>query len=330
MDPNASTGQQQGQLGFQDPGGLQDPGQLGPQYPTNPNYGNDLSGGSGSGMDPRFSYGGNNGVNYRQLTDDEKRRIAAGDNSVLRPGETVNGYGQAVSQGPNGAALATQRYQQLGGQWGSMAPIYANMKQANGYLDMGDSTRSSQAQALALQQQAAMGNAPSAAQQMMQQGNADAMRNSLAMAGSARGAGAMGSAQYNAQQQNGLMSAQNTSAMGTLRAQEMAQARDAYMQGATGMRGQDYGAAGMTGGWAQNQADTAMKQRQLDLQGQLGYEQLGSHVQDQQLAAQIAGAGGDLAKWTQQTNLDRSATTDNIGAATSGASSGGGALGAIV
>jgi hypothetical protein len=129
--------------------------------------------------------------------------------------------------------------------------------------------RGQQEQALDLQRQAALGQAPSVAQQQMQAGLDQAMRSQESMRASARGASGLALADYNAaanvaqQQQVGVQSS-------ILRAQEMAQARDAYQAGATGIRGMDYSAAGQAAGMAQYQADAQMKQREMNDRYALG------------------------------------------------------------
>jgi hypothetical protein len=257
------------------------------------------------------------------------------------PGDTTSGIARQ-----SGADDYTQRYQGLAGQWMGMQAPQADYGQANGYLGqaggymgMSDQARQSQMDALGMERQAAMGQVPSVAQQQMQMGNADAMRGQLAMAASARGAGAMGAAHYNAGQNMGMMQSQNIAQSGMLRAQEMANARNAYMQGASGVRGQDFAGAGMagnfanmTGSWAQNQAALRMQQQQLALQGQLGYERMGYDVQNAQLQANLQSRGMDEGHWQSQSGLDQHSTdrdTQNfwkgLGAVTGGAAGGMGA-----
>lgn len=243
-----------------------------------------------------FAYGGNNG-----WSDDYSRAVAAGAD----PNQVTDKQGYGLRQGPSGADQATGRFQGLGAAWANRQAPQLNLDQANGYMQSGDQARQSQADALGMMQTAAQGNAPSAAAQQMAIGNADAMRAQLSAAAGARGAGAMGAAGYNAAQMGGQMTAQNVAQTGMLRAQEMAQARDAYMQGASGMRGQDYGAAGLAGGWAGQNAGLTMQQRQLGLQGQLGFEGLGNQVQEDQLNANIQKQAQMQGHWQGQSGLDQ-------------------------
>ncbi len=172
-----------------------------------------------------------------------------------------------------------------------MAGEYAGLAQgadARGFLQgdygMANMSRDQQMNALHMQQLAAEGNMPSVAAQQMSQGNAQAMRNQLAMASGARGAGAMGAAQFQAAQGLGNLQAQNIANTGQLRAQEMAQARDAYMGGASGMRGMDIGQA------------NAIAQQQLMSRGQNDARSMGMYgmrngVLDAQMQARMQNQG---------------------------------------
>jgi hypothetical protein len=229
-----------------------------------------------------------------------------------------------------GAEQDVARYQGLGAQWANMQAPQTDYGQANRFLGMGGDDWRQQQQALELSRQAALGQAPSVAAQQMAMGNDAAMRSQLAMAGSARGAGAMGAAYYGAGQNMGNLQAQNIAQTGALRAQEMAAARGEYMAGATGMRNQAYSAAGLTGGWAQNQAALEMQQRQLAAGTQLGYEQMGYNVNNAQLQALIAQQAQAEGHWMAQSGLDQAsqqAATSNAIDAGSGAA---GAVGAFM
>jgi len=258
---------------------------------------------------------------------DQQRQIEQGNRFTFGGHMGVDANGNPDPNATNSANTEAWRYQNMGGDWARMGAPTINYGQANGYMGMGDAARMQQAQALGLQQSAAMGNAPSAAASMMGMGNAQAMRNQMAMAANARGAGGMGVAGFQAANNMGQLQGQNIAQTGQLRAQEMAQARDAYMQGASGMRGQDYAAAGMTGGWAQNQAALEMQQRQLGLQGQLGFEQLGYNVNDAQLRAQMQLESAQQGHWQAQSNLDAASQRASDANTWKGVSLGAGAVG---
>lgn len=114
--------------------------------------------------------------------------------------------------------------------------------------------------AMALDKSAAMGQQPSAAQGMMQQGFGQAMANAGAQAASARGNFGLANAQQTAAQTQAQLGQQAATQGGILRAQEMATARDQYTQAALQNRAQQLQAAGMT-------ASQAMAQAQLEMQG---------------------------------------------------------------
>ena len=157
--------------------------------------------------DNDFSYGGDNG------------------------GERTFQNGKWV-QGPNGAQQAIARDQGMGQKWADMQAPTTDYTQGN-------QSRGSQQDALSMMRSAANGNAPSAAETMMRQGNDQAVANSLAMAAGARGQGAMAGAQQSAMGNASAMSTTNVNNMGAMRAGEMANARGQYGSMASGLRGQD-------------------------------------------------------------------------------------------
>lgn len=192
------------------------------------------------------------------------------------------------------AALRTEgdkqqkRYQQMGAAAANRGAYQVDYSQANadrqGYAEdrahAGD-TRMRQQTALNLQQQAATGEAPSRAEILGSQMAGQALNAQMAAAAGARG-GPL--AQAAAQQQASAGTAQYLSQaqnqMAGLRAQEMAQARDSFMAGASGMRGQDYqgaqqalAASAQSAQQAQFQGQMEMGQRQLNQQAQMGYEE---------------------------------------------------------
>lgn len=185
--------------------------------------------------------------------------------------------------------------------------------------------RNSQYQANELQRQAALGNAPSAAQIQMQQGLGQAVQQQASLAAGARGGGAnLAAAQQVAAAQGANMSGNAIQSMGALRAQEMANARGAYMAGTNQIRGADQGRMQQSGqmGIAQGQADIATR-GQNDARN-LGYEGFRRGVFQDQLGAQGAGEAANAGVY--QSNADRAQRASDhsdaerdkyIGAATS-------------
>jgi hypothetical protein len=156
--------------------------------------------------------------------------------------------------------------------------------------------RANQQRAQSLMASAARGNQPSQAESLGQ-GMIDRSLNAqLSGAASARGgalgqAAAMRAAANNAASQR----AEGTQQLSALRANEMAQAREAYMGSSTGIRGQDLQTANQRAGMANQQADIAKanatlvaQQRQLNQQGQQFAESEALGVRRSQLAADTA------------------------------------------
>ncbi len=151
--------------------------------------------------------------------------------------------GLGISQGLRGQALSANdsaNYAQ-----GQMQGGYGRgVDASHGYEATGDvareyASRGIQSNALGLAGQAAQGNAPSAAQYMMNSGMNTAMANQQAIAGGARGSGALALAGGNMAGNQAAMQSQAYNQGGQLRAQEMATARDQYGQLAGAQRGQD-------------------------------------------------------------------------------------------
>lgn len=175
--------------------------------------------------------------------------------------------------------------------------------------------REGQADALAMQREAALGNAPSRAELLGRQMADQGLQSQMAMAASSRGGSlAQAAAMRNAQQGQGAYMQQAENQMAGLRAEEMSNARNAYMAGASGMRGQDMGAAQLglqrTGMETQNE----QFQRQLNQQGQQFGEQMAADVLGQQLKADAGTA--QLHQADKHHDDDR---VDKLVAATAGA-----------
>lgn len=169
-----------------------------------------------------------------------------------------------------------------------------NMGQAN-------AARAQQSSAMGLQAAAANGSAPSAAAAQQQQGLDAATRAQYAAAGSARGAGGVATAQYNAGQNAAGMSQQAVSQAAQLRAQEMAQARDSYASSANAMRSQDLGGA------------TSQAQLEAGQRGQNDQYSLAQYNNEQ--AVRHAGMQGAMAQQAQQSQNQQASDQINAGVA---------------
>jgi hypothetical protein len=151
------------------------------------------------------------------------------------------GYAQGLQEDAMGQAGQAG----MGGSWAQdemMTNRGAQAAESAHYSDREAMARDYDQQgALQLQREAAMGMAPSEAAYQMQSGLNQAAAQQTSAAGSARGSAALAMAQGNAAANTANMQQQTFSDAGRLRAQEMAQARDAYMGGASQMRQQDQG-----------------------------------------------------------------------------------------
>lgn len=204
-------------------------------------------------------------------------------------------------------------------------------------------SRADQLDALSLQRNAAYGNAPSQAQALGRNLIDQSLQAQLAGAASARGGGmAQAAAMRQAAQGAASMQQQGTNSLAALRAQEMAQARDSYQQGAYGIRAQDYVGSQMAtasagqyqqnaGQYTQNAAQYAqmeqqralleMQQRQLNDSNQQFYEQLGWNTNNAQLQAglgqQSVAMQGDMNR--QNVAMQQQAANQQFWAAMAGA-----------
>lgn len=230
---------------------------------------------------------------------------------------TDAGYQNRMSYGGalGGATDAANRAQAMGAASNNRAAPTADYGGYNSGLDaygsaMGQSqeARGQQQSALALQQQAAMGNAPSAATIAGQAGMQTALANQVAAAGSARG-GAMqqAAAMNNASRVNAGNQAQMTAGIQAGRAGEMAQARGGFQQATNDIRNQDQSGAGLglqqanaglayTGQQLQNQ----QSQNALNQQNQQFFEGQANDISKTQLAANETAQQGMDQAWVNQ------------------------------
>ena len=168
--------------------------------------------------------------------------------------------------------------------------------QAQGEIGNADTAMGAEGNAMALDQSAAEGNQPSAAQIQMGQGVSAGLRAQLAGAASARGgAYADAAAEQAASAANEQATAGAVGNSAELRAQEMANARTAYSSAAQGMQSGDIAASGAEGNIASAQQQQGLSQAQLqaqqnalNVQGSLGYNQLAQNIDTANLSAATA------------------------------------------
>ncbi len=166
----------------------------------------------------------------------------------------------------------------FGGQKQDYQAPQMNLGQYQQYMGQYDQGGGATGNAMGLMQSAAQGNQPSAAQMQMQGGLEQALAQGQAQAASTRGNFGLAGAQQNAMQNAANMSQDVIYQQGVLRAQEMAQARQQYMQAALAQRAQALQAAGLS-------ADQAMRQAQLEA---------GNNQLNMQAASANQAAGGQL------------------------------------
>ncbi len=212
---------------------------------------------------------------------------------------------------PHGAENDVNRYQGMGAQWANQAAPTTDFSGGDRYMGMGDQARGSQMDALGMQRSAAMGLTPSVAEMQQRQGIDAAMAGQASLAASARGASGLAQAGYNAAGNASQLQSQGAYQGSMLRAGEMANARNAYMQGASGMRGQDYQGAGMMDQRSQYLSDLQMRQRSLGQQGQLAYEGMGYNVNSAQMGASMGLSGQDLAAYNARQQINQASRAND-------------------
>ena len=329
--------------------------------PVNPYDGaaGQWGGKQGDIVDPNKYYqGGFTTDKYGDQTANDPAAFAAAIRRAEAESNATSGRGQAVDryQSMGAAALGRTAPNIDYGRADSYLSRGRNFLGAGqGYLNsgMGDrsnalESRGQQMGALALQQQAAMGQAPSQAQLLGRNMIDQSLQAQLAGAASARG-GPMAQAAAMRQASMGAAATQQQgqNSLSALRAQEMANARDAWQAGATGMRGQDYmgaqNAAAMAGqastmaGQATSMGATAaqmeqyraamnMQQRTLNQQDQQFYEGQAWNTNNAQLNASLgrANAQQQSDQFGQQMNMQQQQQNQQMWAAIIG---GGAAMG---
>lgn len=206
--------------------------------------------------------------------------------------DTVN---QKMQNAPSLAQSEADRYRGLAGAADARQGVQMN-------LDNYNQARGQSQSALGLAQAAAEGNAPSVAAMQMRQGLDQANNQAAGLAASARGGGgnlALASrAALQQQGQNSMLGVQNAA---MLRANEMAQARQQYMQGAQQLQQTDLAHSGQQAALDAQQRqmnDARNQQYEQGLQRIYGAQQQGMSGYQQQQAAnryQIESANRGLA-----------------------------------
>jgi hypothetical protein len=166
---------------------------------------------------------------------------------------------------------------------------------------------------LRLQGLAAGGGVPSAATMNMAQGNNDTISAQMAAANSARPGGSLALQGRMAQQGGMAMQGQNINQGANARAQELAQARNAYAQQAVGMQGLDQK-------FAAQQATLNAQQGEENDKTSLDYSGLANQVQQGQLTADLAQYNAQNSNYQQMNQAQADRTNSLIGGGSSAAS----------
>ncbi len=239
---------------------------------------------------------------FNALPPDQKARITAlmaagggdADKAVALANAGVEAAHKNVAAvgaqaGPSFAQQEMGRYGDLAaGAQGRAAPT-ANLTAYDQSRGLAMGSRGDQVHATDLARGAAEGNAPSAAQGVLQQGLDASNAGASSLAASVRGGGGnLANATRAAMQQQGVNSAQAGQQASILRAQEMAQARAQYGQQATQQRAADLQAQGMDAQTAFAQAQLEAQQRAQNDQMSQGYEAGRRQVGGADLAARSA------------------------------------------
>lgn len=242
------------------------------------------------------------------------------------PRDYIDPVEQTHAAGGGTTSIAATRFGQEGPR---MAPRVdtAGMEIANRQAGR---TRDQQMEAVDLTRQAALGQAPSAAQIQQQQGIEQGMRQQLALANSARGgSGATLGALRSAQDQTAQMAAAGAQQGAALRAQEMAAARGMLGQQLSGIQGQDQalGAQALQLGMSDQQAalaqtgmddSRALGMGGLALQGAGQADNLLLGQQGLELQGQTATADLAFEKYKSQQEARQAYLAMALGAATGG------------
>jgi hypothetical protein len=336
--PDTGGGGQQAQAPYWDPQKQQwvhPPAAYDPLGGSNPvdAYGNAAY--SSATKDPTTTGGANVGGNYDPNTNGATAGRVVADSSATggNTGAAWGGYTGTMVKGPDGSlhydeglsgrAADVSRFRGLGAAAAGRAAYQTDYSQANQDAALGASARQGQSNAMALSRDVAMGGntaSQNLARTMLQQG-AQAQQ---AVALSARG-GSLAQAAALRHQQNGQAAymQQGNNQMRALQADEMAAGRSQYAAAAAAQRAQDATAQGLHQQQAIGQMGNELGQRDLNQQGQMGYEGMAQNVnksaQDAALKSREIGVGIDAAASLRgQRQADRDLQTAGAVAGTAG------------
>ncbi len=169
----------------------------------------------------------------------------------------------------------TQRYRSLGEAAAARQAYQVNFDKAKADEAQGLRAHADQSRALGLMSNAAHGNAPSQAAILGGQVAGQSLQAQQAAAANGRGLAGAAAAQQQAAGQAASVQQAGLGQFAGMRGQEMAHAQGVYGQGAGTMRTGDYAQQGLAQQRAEAQGQSEFTQRQLNQEGQMGYEQMG-------------------------------------------------------
>ncbi len=259
--------------------------------------------------------------------------VPGGDNDPNNPGRDTGNY----VPGTSGSEEAVARYQGLANDWSTHQAPQIDDTQTAGYRSNANDSRNDQKGAIAALRNEAEGNAPSAAQGQLGSGLDTNLRN----AAHAALVGGGGANRFSAGLTSGI--AGDAAGAGAVnagaaqgRAQEISQATSGLTQAQTQLRANDLTAQGMSQDQAFRQATLEAQQRQLNLQGQMGFEGLATGVNNAEMNAQLTQAQIAEGHANNQANVDLNSriggdklTMTGVGVGAGAASAGLGAYGSM-
>lgn len=235
----------------------------------------------GNGSAPSGS-GGDLFKFLRQQGDRAASQVRSMPSGVPTPQTTVRSGAMQVGRRPPPAAPPTRGTpMDMGDYDNGMGGMFGEAEQEGRGLTV---------DALGLARTAATGATPSAAAILGQQGLDRAAAEQASLASSARGPAALALAQQGAAYNTANIQQQGAAQMAAMRAQEMDQARQRYLEGTGLMRGQDQAR------YAQ-EMQRGTSQAGLEAQNQQG--QAGYNVQRGQVGMDMFGQGRGIGEWVQ-------------------------------
>lgn len=239
----------------------------------------------------------------------QQQQITTYDPEQIGGGQTTRQYNsdgtQQLISGGHSDQDVVDRYRSLGAAAAGRSAYQANWAPATADEANGTADRQSQLAATGLLQQAAQGNAPSAAAIQGAQVGGQSLAGMLGASAGARAYASKGGLGAAAAQQQALagMGGQQLGAAQqyeAMRGNEMAQAQGAYGAAGTSLRSGDVTQQGLAAQRAQTDAASQFAQNQLNDQAQQQYEQMGINSQQAQVNA-------DLRRDQMQTNSNETA-----------------------